>query len=96
MANDFGRKNLYVNHEGRFRDKAAEAGVEDIGPGMSAAWFDYDGDGRADLYVANMWTDAGQRIVHDPQFAPAQQAPEAYKRHTMGNSLFRNRGDGTV
>ncbi len=94
VANDFGRKNLYVNHEGRFRDKAAEAGVEDIGPGMSAAWFDYDGDGRADLYVANMWTDAGQRLIQDPHFGPAQQAPDAYKRHTMGNSLFRNRGDG--
>jgi len=94
VANDFGRKNLYVNHEGRFRDKAVEAGVEDIGPGMSAAWFDYDGDGRADLYVANMWTDAGQRLIQDTRFGPAQQAPEAYRRHTMGNTLFHNRGDG--
>ena len=94
VANDFGRKNLYVNHEGHFRDKAADAGVEDIGPGMSAAWFDYDGDGRADLYVANMWTDAGQRLVQDSHFGPALQAPEAYKRHTMGNSLFRNLGNG--
>lgn len=94
VANDFGGKNLYVNHNGHFRDKAAEAGVEDIGPGMSAAWFDYDGDGRADLYVANMWTDAGQRVIHDPHFTPAQQAPAAYRGHTMGNSLFRNRGDG--
>ncbi len=94
VANDFGRKNLYVNRDGRFRDLAGEAGVDDIGPGMSAAWFDYDGDGRADLYVGNMWTDAGQRLIQDPHFGPAQQAPEAYKRHTMGNSLFRNRGDG--
>ena len=94
VVNDFGRKNLYVNHQGRFRDRAAEAGVEDIGPGMSAAWFDYDGDGHADLYVANMWTEAGQRLVEDPHFGPAQQAPEAYRRHTMGNTLFRNRGDG--
>ncbi len=94
VANDFGRKNLYVNHEGRFHDKAAQAGVEDIGPGMSAAWFDYDGDGRADLYVANMWTDAGQRMVQDEHFGPAKEAPDAYRRHTMGNSLFRNHGDG--
>jgi Flp pilus assembly protein TadD len=94
VANDFGRKNLYVNHEGHFRDQAAEAGVEDIGPGMSAAWFDYDGDGRADLYVANMWTASGQRIVHDPHFSPSQQAPDAYARHTMGNSLLHNTGNG--
>jgi Flp pilus assembly protein TadD len=95
VANDFGRKNLYKNSGGHFRDVAAEAGVDDIGPGMSAAWFDEDSDGRPDLYVANMWTDAGQRIVRDPNFAPAREAPAAYRGHTMGNSLFRNRGDGS-
>jgi Flp pilus assembly protein TadD len=94
VANDFGRKNLYKNDRGRFHDVAPEAGVEDVGPGMSASWFDHDGDGRPDLYVANMWTDAGQRVVRDPHFAPAQANPEAYQGHTMGNSLFRNRGDG--
>ena len=96
VANDFGRKNLYVNHGGHFRDLAASAGVEDIGPGMSASWFDYDRDGKPDLYVANMWTDAGQRVIASNKFAPAQgEARDAYRRHTMGNTLFRNRGDGT-
>jgi ASPIC and UnbV./FG-GAP repeat. len=95
VANDFGRNNLYRNRNGRFRDEAAKAGVEDIGPGMSASWFDYDGDGRPDLYVSNMWTAAGQRVVRDPAFQPAAAHPEAYRRHTKGNSLYRNRGDGT-
>lgn len=95
VANDFGRKNLYRNENGRFRDVAAECGVDDIGPGMSAAWFDYDRDGKPDLYVANMWTDAGQRVSHRPEFAPAKANSEAYRAHTMGNSLLRNRGDGT-
>ncbi|MBV8073027.1 MAG: VCBS repeat-containing protein [Acidobacteriaceae bacterium] len=95
VANDFGRKNLYVNSNGHFRDRAAEAGVEDIGPGMSAAWFDYDRDGKPDLYVANMWTASGQRVIADPNFSPAKGAPDAYRGHTMGNSLYRNRGDGT-
>jgi tetratricopeptide (TPR) repeat protein len=91
VANDFGRKNLYRNEGGRFRDVAAEAGVEDIGDGMSAAWFDYDGDGRPDLYVSNMWSDAGQRIVSQKQLQPA----ETWERHAKGNSLYRNKGDGT-
>ncbi len=91
VANDFGRKNLYKNNQGQFRDVAAEAGVDDIGPGMSAAWFDNYGDGKPDLYVANMWTDAGQRVTRDPHFTPAQANKEAYQGHTMGNSLFRNR-----
>ncbi len=97
VANDFGRKNLYVNEQGRFRDRAASAGVEDMGPGMSASWFDSDHDGNPDLYVANMWTEAGQRVVRDKNFAPArgEAMREAYRRHTKGNSLYRNRGDGT-
>ncbi len=97
VANDFGRHNLYRNNGGRFRDIARDAGVEDIGPGMSAAWFDYDGDGRPDLYVSNMWSDAGQRVTRHAAFRPARDANlrEAYRRHTKGNSLYRNRGDGT-
>jgi Flp pilus assembly protein TadD len=97
VANDFGRKNFYVNREGRFRDLAKPAGVEDIGPGMSTSWFDYDGDGRPDLYVANMWSDAGQRVIRSKKFTPAQSpvGHEAYGRHTRGNSLYHNRGDGT-
>jgi len=97
VANDFGCKNFYVNSNGRFRDLAQAAGIEDIGPGMSASWFDYDHDGKPDLYVANMWSDAGQRVVHDSNFVPGREQPrkEAYRRHTKGNSLYRNRGNGT-
>ncbi len=97
VANDFGRNNLYKNENGRFRDVAAEAGVEDVGPGMSASWFDYDGDGRPDLYVSNMWSDCGQRVTSSKAFHPARHSPqlaEAYRRHTKGNSLYRNLGGG--
>ena len=95
VANDFGRNNLYRNREGHFHDEAAKAGVEDMGPGMSASWFDADGDGKPDLYVSNMWTAAGQRVVKDQAFRPAANNAEAFRRHTKGNSLYRNRGDGT-
>ena len=94
VANDFGRSNLYRNRQGRFRDEAAEAGVENMAPGMSAAWFDYDGDGRADLYVSNMWTAAGQRIVRDAAFAPARGHATEYSSHTKGDALYHNSGDG--
>ena len=102
VANDFGRKNLYHN-EGmkngkiHFKDVAAPAGVEDYGAGMSATWLDYDNDGHLDIYTGNMWTAAGQRVTAQPSFMP--KAPpeirEVYRRHARGNSLFRNRGDGT-
>ncbi len=98
VANDFGRNNLYRNNgDGTFTDVAREAGVEDIGAGMSAAWEDYDNDGRLDLYVGNMWSSAGQRITALQQFRTQRPEEEirSYQRHAKGNSLFANRGDGT-
>ncbi len=94
VANDFGRGNLYRNRNGHFRDEAAKAGLDGAGPGMSAAWFDYDGDGRPDLYVSDMWTSAGQRVIRDAAFKPAAGDTEAFRRHTKGNCLYRNKGDG--
>jgi tetratricopeptide (TPR) repeat protein len=95
VANDFGRGNLYRNRNGHFRDEAAKAGLDGAGPGMSASWFDYDGDGRPDLYVSDMWTAAGQRVVRDAAFKPWARDAEAFRRHTKGNCLYRNKGDGT-
>jgi tetratricopeptide (TPR) repeat protein len=93
VVNDFGRKNLYRNNgDGTFSDVAREAGVEDIGAGMSVCWLDYNNDGAEDLYVANMWTAAGERLTRDKAFqtnAPAQ-IQALYQKHAMGNSLFRN------
>jgi Flp pilus assembly protein TadD len=94
VANDFGRNSLYRNRAGKFRDEAAQAGVEDIGAGMSASWFDSTGDGKPDLYVSNMWSAAGQRVVRDPAFRPAAGNATAYQRHAKGNTLYRNAGNG--
>ncbi len=98
VTNDFGRNNLYHNSEGHFRDVAAEAGVEDLGPGMSSAWLDYDGDGHPDLFVSNMWSACGQRVVNAPAFGPALKDPSVrdfYRHHVKGDSLYHNNGDGT-
>ncbi|HEY7514225.1 MAG TPA: FG-GAP-like repeat-containing protein, partial [Vicinamibacteria bacterium] len=101
VANDFGTKNLYRNRgrvDGRvtFEDATARAGMEDHGAGMSAAFLDYDNDGRLDVYFGNMWSDAGQRVTAQAAFMP--DAPGGvralYRRHVRGNSLFRNLGDG--
>jgi Tfp pilus assembly protein PilF/peroxiredoxin len=44
-----------------------------------------------------MWTAAGQRVTAEPGFMPdaSPEIHEIYRRHVRGNSLFRNRGDGT-
>jgi hypothetical protein len=97
VANDFGRNNLYRNDGGRFRDVAAEAGVEDISAGMSVSWGDYDNDGWADLYVGNMFSSAGNRVTYQRKFKPGTDPStlEAFRRHARGNTLFHNLGDGT-
>jgi len=97
VVNDFGRKNLYRNNrDGTFTDVASQAGVEDVGAGMAVCWFDYDNDGIEDLYVANMWTTAGKRISTQEIFQKntPEQIRALYRKHAMGNSLFRNKGDG--
>jgi tetratricopeptide (TPR) repeat protein/peroxiredoxin len=97
VVNDFGRKNLYRNNgNGTFTDVAREAGVEDVGAGMSVCWWDYDNDGHQDLYVADMWTAAGERVSAQPVFAngAATEIRGMLRKHAMGNSLFHNEGNG--
>ena len=96
VANDFGRNCLYRNQAGRFRDVAAELGVEDIASGMSVAWGDPNADGRPDLYVGNMFSAAGGRVTYQQQFQG--DASEVTKSHLQrlarGNSLFLNTAEG--
>jgi len=101
VANDFGTKNLYRNlgrRDGavKFEDVAAAAGVLDHGAGMSAAFVDYDNDGRLDIYTGNMWSAPGLRVTAAPTFmrdAPPEMRA-LYRRHARGNALFRNLGNG--
>ncbi len=97
VSNDFGRNCLYRNDQGKFTDVAASAGVEDISAGMGVSWGDYNGDGHLDLYVSNMFSSAGQRIAYQRSFksSTSTETRALFQRHARGNSLFRNRGDGT-
>lgn len=97
VTNDFGRNNLYRNDGGRFADVAAAAGAEDQAAGMGASWADYDLDGDLDLHVTNMFSAAGNRVARQPRFQPGIAAPqrEQIRRHSVGNTLLANQGDGT-
>jgi Flp pilus assembly protein TadD/peroxiredoxin len=97
VVNDFGRNNLYRNNgDGTFSTISTEAGVEDVGAGMSAAWCDFDNQGQQDLYAANMWATAGIRVSEDPNFHPkdSEDIRALYRQHARGNSLYRNQGSG--
>ena len=98
VANDFGRANLYRNNgNGTFTAVSSQAHVEDAGAGMSACWADFDNDGNQDIYAANMWSSAGQRVSAQKRFQEkaSQEIRALYRRHARGNSLYRNQGNGT-
>jgi Tfp pilus assembly protein PilF/peroxiredoxin len=93
VVNDFGRKNLYRNKgDGTFTDVAAQSRAEDVGAGMSVSWVDCDNDGAEDLYVANMWTAAGERVSMQEVFKKdsPKEVRARYQKHAMGNSLLHN------
>ncbi|MBZ5514024.1 MAG: VCBS repeat-containing protein [Acidobacteriia bacterium] len=97
VVNDFGRKNLYHNNRnGTFTDIAEEAGVVDVGPGMSSCWFDYDNDQNFDLYVSDMWEASGMRLTSQRSFLDRLPADVRahFRHHAKGNSLFHNLGNG--
>ena len=96
VANDFGDNRLYRNKgDGTFEDVTERSGVGDVGFGMGVDWGDFDGDGQLDLYISNMYSSAGNRIL---DFDP-HQMPEALRRKlrkaAAGNTLLRNLGNGS-
>jgi len=98
IANDFGTSQLYRNNgNGTFTDVSRQAGVENVGAGMSCAWSDFNHSGREGVYVASMWEAAGQRVSEQKQFhAEAPPSIRAlYQRHARGNALYRNLGNGS-
>ena len=66
VTNDFGRNNYYRNDGGQFVDVAETRGALDIAASMGVSAGDANRDGRIDLYVSNMHTAAGMRVVADP------------------------------
>lgn len=53
-VNSWGRADyLLRNDGGKFTDVSEAAGIMGRGDGLSATWWDYNSDGKADLYVGN-------------------------------------------
>jgi enediyne biosynthesis protein E4 len=93
----FDRSILYHNNgDGTFTDVTASAGVANRGKwGASAAWFDYDHDGRLDLVVANYVDWSPENNVWCGEHAPGRRGycrPNAY--HGEAPTLYHNDGGG--
>ena len=93
----FGQSRLFHNNgNGTFTDVTQKAGLS--GPrelSTSAAWVDYDKDGRLDLVVANyvQWTEQTDLYCTLDGKSKSYCTPESYKGTAV--RLWHNRGDGT-
>jgi len=94
----YGRCILYRNNgDGTFTDVTAKAGVANHGKwASSAAWFDYDNDGKLDLVIANYVEWSPEQNFYCGDKAPGMRSychPDVYKPQPP--TLFHNNGDGT-
>ena len=95
------RNQLFHNNgDGTFTDVTEKAGVAGVHPqlgktwSISAGWFDYDNDGRLDLFVTNYvnWSLDTEPLCTGGSL-PAYCSPNSYTGQP--NMLFHNNGDGT-
>jgi enediyne biosynthesis protein E4 len=94
----YGRCILYHNNgDGTFSDVTSRAGVENLGKwGSSAAWFDYDNDGKLDLVIANYVDWSPENNFYCGSKGPGLRSychPDVY--HGQPPTLYHNNGDGT-
>lgn len=95
VANDYGSNRLWVNQgDGTFKDGAEAMGVADRGNGMGAAFGDLTSDGRPDLYIANMSSTAGNRILGRLSEDIDPETHAMLKKLAAGNSIFTAAADG--
>jgi hypothetical protein len=92
----YGRSILYHNNgDGTFTDVTEKAGVATPGWASSAVWFDYDNDGRLDLFVCQFVEFSKSKnlpcIAYNNK--PGYCVPRLYK--PTPSWLFHNNGDGT-
>ncbi len=79
---------------GKFKDVTAASGIRNASFGTSAAWLDYDRDGKLDLFVANyvQWTQKGDLWCSLDGNVKSYCTPESYKG--TSSRLFHNLGGG--
>ncbi|MGI9472695.1 MAG: FG-GAP repeat domain-containing protein, partial [Rubripirellula sp.] len=93
--NEFGRNSLLINRgNGSFQNTRLDPVFGGWSMGVVAG--DYDNDGFSDVFISNMYSKAGNRVISNVD--PSRYPEYLYKiihEGTLGNKLYRSRGDGT-
>ena len=90
-----GSNHLYHNlGNGKFVDVTAKAGVASPGFSASAVWFDYDNDGKLDLFVTHYieWSIDKDQYCSLDNKNKSYCTPQTYKGES--SHLYHNKGNG--
>ena len=95
VANDFAQNSLLMNQgDGSFKDVAEDSIVGSFSTSMGVASGDINGDGVPEIYVANMYSKMGRRIIAQ---VSAQDYPAGIYEQLVGscagNRMFSTQGD---
>jgi len=97
LTNDFGKNVLLRNKgDGSFEDISSGTGADGFATSMGAVTGDIDNDGLTDIYVANMFSKMGRRIIG--QLTDSDYPPGIFPQiqgSCAGNQLFL-RKDGKL
>ena len=98
IANDFG-KNIHLRNrgDGTFEDISDTTGTADFSTSMGVAAGDIDNDGHPEIYVANMYSKMGRRII---AHVSANDYPkgvfEQIQGSCAGNRLYSRTTDSKI
>ncbi len=83
---------FHNNGDGTFTDVTDRAGISGEAQGHSAVWWDYDGDGWPDLYVANDFA-VPDKLYHNHRDGTFTDTIDSVVPHTTYSSMGSDLGD---
>ena len=100
VLNMMGANHFFENHQGKFTDQTKQYFPKTSWGAMGIKFFDFDNDGKMDLFVTDMHTDmAWDASPGDEKKKAPRHEPESYlmgpaDSFVFGNSLHHNLGGG--
>lgn len=95
VIDEFGDGGLLVNEPGGFIERSLNPGPTDFGS-MGMTTGDFDNDGRADIYVAEMYSKAGERVMANlPDGSYPPEVMQKLRRLVDGSQMYRGLGGST-
>ena len=100
ILNMMGSNHFFENHQGRFEEQTRRYFPKTSWGAMGVKFFDYDNDGKLDLFVTDMHSDmwAEAAPMDEKKKSPTPPADDFLmgpaNTFVFGNSLYRNAGAG--